>query len=79
MPVGVRKGGEEDEVGRPRGEGWLVVSCLQPVLVVSSLGGGRAGCFCAVGVAHQMMSTPGETPSCWEQTENNILDQVSTR
>ena len=54
----------------------LLLSYLQPVLVVSALGAGRAGCFCAVGVAHQMMTTPGDSPPCWEHTENNLLDQV---
>ena len=53
-------------------------SCLmQPVLVVSKLGAGRAGCFCALSVAYELMTAAGEpqVPETWRQ-DSNILDQV---
>ena len=50
---------------------------MQPVTVVSKLGTGRAGCFCAICLAYELMSSTGEPqiPEEWNQ-DVNILDQV---
>ena len=47
----------------------------QPVVVVSEHGAGRSGCFCTVGVAHQLMMSSLHHPNCWEE-ESNIVDLV---
>lgn len=50
---------------------------FQAVAVVSKLGAGRAGCFCAISLAYELLTAPGEprVPEEWKQ-EQNILDQV---
>ena len=49
--------------------------CIQPLCVMSSKGGGRAGCMCTLVCAYQMMNDPSPEPECWEQ-DQNIIDQV---
>ncbi len=48
------------------------------MLVVSKLGAGRAGCFCALSLAYVLLTTDAQprVPEEWEQ-DNNILDHVS--
>ncbi len=50
---------------------------MQPVLVVSAMGGGRSGCFAAVAIAHELMVSPDPNPPVWDYQDPNILDQVS--
>lgn len=47
-------------------------------MVVSKQGAGRAGCFCAVSIAYDLLTGTGEKhiPEQWKQ-DSNILDQVS--
>ena len=47
----------------------------QPTIVMSTLGAGRAGCFCAVGVAYQMLKTLDPAPPTWDK-DPNLLDQA---
>ena len=42
---------------------------------MSTNGGGRTGCLCALTCAYQLMTDPSPEPQSWEQ-EQNILDQV---
>ena len=51
---------------------------VQPVVVVSKLGGGRAGCFCVLSLAYELMTFEEEPniPEDWKK-DNNIIDQVS--
>ena len=46
-------------------------------MVVSKLGAGRAGCFCSLLLAYELMTATGEpkVPDAWRQ-DTNILDQV---
>ncbi|CAI8037876.1 Tyrosine-protein phosphatase non-receptor type 1, partial [Geodia barretti] len=46
-----------------------------PVCVMSTNGGGRTGCLCALACAYQMMTDPIPEPLSWEP-DQNILDQV---
>ena len=43
---------------------------------MSQFGGGRGGCFSAVGIAHELLTSPDPNPLVWEH-EANILDQVN--
>ena len=51
---------------------------VQPVVVVSKLGGGRAGCFCVLSLAYELMTFEEEPniPEDWKK-DSNIIDQVS--
>lgn len=51
---------------------------MQPVVVASALGAGRAGCFCAVAVAHELVSESGPSFVDGWSYDLNILDLVSS-
>ena len=53
-----------------------IICCppLQPIVVHSSLGAGRAGCFVAVSVAKLLMDSHSECVA-WD-ADSNLLDQV---
>ena len=55
----------------------ISLSTMQPVCVMSTNGGGRSGCLCALACAYQMMTDPIPEPPSWEP-DQNILDQVRT-
>ena len=42
---------------------------------MSTLGAGRAGCFCVVGMAYQMLKSQDPTPPSWDR-DPYLLDQV---
>ena len=54
---------------------FVLYTVLQPVVVVSAHGAGRAGCLCAVAVAHELMTARQENPDCWTK-DGHILDEV---
>ena len=45
------------------------------MVVVSRLGAGRAGCFCAVAVAYELLKDPSDTPQPFDY-DSNLLDSV---
>ena len=57
---------------------FVLCTVLQPVVVVSAHGAGRAGCLCSVAVAHELMTARQENPDCWTQ-DGHILDEVHGR
>ena len=57
---------------------FVLCTVLQPVVVVSAHGAGRAGCLCSVAVAHELMTARQENPDCWTQ-DGHILDEVQGR
>ena len=46
------------------------------MIVVSGLGAGRAGCFCSVAIAQQIMSSSGPSFIDGWAYDANILDMV---
>ena len=48
---------------------------LQPMVIHSSLGAGRAGCIAAVAIAKVLIQSESE-PWAWD-SDSNLLDQVS--
>ena len=54
----------------------LFSSLSQPVVVVSELGAGRAGCFSAVAMAHRIMTDPQLTFIDGWSYDQNLLDMV---
>ena len=56
---------------------YLCVSHPQPMVVVSCHGAGRAGCFCAVVLAQQILSSFSSSFIDGWSYDVNILDMVS--
>lgn len=48
---------------------------IAPTIVMSTLGAGRAGCFCVTGIAYEMLKTSDPAPPTWDK-DPNLLDQV---
>ena len=55
---------------------FLSLPLSQPVVVVSELGAGRAGCFSAVAMAHRIMTDPQLTFIDGWSYDQNLLDMV---